>query len=96
MRVDRPEEKNLYFNKQLQRVERGKTKASLCIRFVDVLCFAPRKRYNICDECPRIKKKKKNGDDSKGLFKKIVGSAIQIMESQSADSGPDIYNLKGI
>lgn len=89
MKINRPEDKKTFFNKQL-KVEKGKTKASPCIYYADALCFAPQKRYKLCDECPRMNKKIRR--DSEGLFQNIVGNAIQLMEQRK--DPPPHHDLK--
>jgi len=88
MKINKPEEKRLFFNKQI-KVEKPKTKASPCIYYSDALCFAPKKRYKLCDDCPRMKKK---DGESKDLYKKIVGNAIHMLEQDK--SPPPTRDLK--
>lgn len=88
MEVKRPEEKKLNFNKQ-PKVEKGKARASRCIYSADALCFAPEQRYQICEECPRIKDKDKN---EKKLYKKIIGSAMHLL-GQNQDPPPPHTHL---
>lgn len=85
MKVNKPEDKKTLFNKQL-KVEKGKTKATRCIYSADALCFAPEKRYKLCDECPRIKRGKKKGPED--LFKNIVGNAINMLGKDSPPPPP--------
>lgn len=80
MQVNKPKDKKTFFNKQL-KVEKGKVRASRCIYYSDALCFLPEKRYKLCDECPKMNKGKDR--DSEGLFKKIVGNAIHLMDRPS-------------
>ncbi|OGC03821.1 hypothetical protein A2276_08215 [candidate division WOR-1 bacterium RIFOXYA12_FULL_43_27] len=91
MEVKRPEEKKMNFSKQ-PKVEKRNIRAGRCIYSADALCFAPKKRYRLCEECPRIKDRDKDKNEKK-LYKKIIGSAIYLL-GQNQKSPPPHTDLK--